>query len=233
MATTGIRQNADARRSTVTAVWDRSSSGQRVATHLRSLLYEGALRSGDRVPQDEIADALGCSRLPVREAIIALEHEGLLMIEPHRGAFVNPITRATFEDQFELFGSTLGIAVGCAARRGGAKFMAELNVALELLAGAKDLDGFALANDALQSLIITSAQSPRLRAVLRVLSGITPGNFFELVPGSRERQLAGIRAMVAAAVGGDLENAEIECRAMMRAQGDALIDLLSERGFFA
>lgn len=233
MATSATRHNAPTRRSTVSAVWDRSSSGQRVATHIRSMLFDGELRAGDRVPQDEIADALGCSRLPVREAIIALEHEGLLTIEPHRGAFVNAITRSTFEDQFELFGSTLGIALGRAVRRGGEDFVPALNAALDALTGADDLDDFALANDALQSLIITNAQSPRLRAVLRVLSGITPGNFFELVPGSRERQLDGVTAMVAAATRGDIERAETECRAMMRAQGDALIDLLAERGFFA
>ncbi len=220
-------------KSNVTALWDRSSSAQRVALYIRSLLFHGELRSGEHVPQDEIAEALGCSRQPVREAVIALEHEGLVTVEPHRGAFVNALTPDTFRDQYALFGSTLAIALTLAVERAGAPFVESLTVAQQRLAAAGDVDEFDAANDAFHSLIITSAASPRLRAVLRVLSGIVPGNFFEEVPGSREIQLAGTAAMVRAVRERDPERAAAACRDMNRNQAGAVIALLEGRGFFA
>jgi DNA-binding GntR family transcriptional regulator len=220
-------------KSNVTALWDRSSSAQRVALYIRSLLFHGELRSGERVPQDEIAEALGCSRQPVREAVIALEHEGLVTVEPHRGAFVNPLTADTFRDQYELFGSTLAIALTLAVERGGAPFVDALAAAQQRMAGAADIDAFDAANDAFQSLIITTAASARLRAVLRVLSGIVPGNFFEEVPGSRAIQLSGTSVMVQALGAGDPARAAAACRDTMREQAAAVIALLERRGFFA
>jgi DNA-binding GntR family transcriptional regulator len=226
---------APARRvkSNVTALWDRSSSAQRVALYIRSLLFHAELRSGERVPQDEIAVALGCSRQPVREAVIALEHEGIVTVEPHRGAFVNPLAPDTFHDQYALFGSTLAVALTLAVERGGASFVDQLRAAQQRLAGAVAVDDFDAANDAFHSLIITTAASARLRAVLRVLSGIVPGNFFEEVPGSRDIQLAGTAEMVRATLAGDTEAAAQACRALMRAQALAVVALLDSRGFFA
>jgi len=219
-------------KSGVTAVWDRSTSGQRVAVYLRSLIFEGELRSGDRVPQDDIAEALGCSRLPVREAVIALEHEGLVTIEPHRGAFVNQITPDTFHDQYELFGATLGIALRLAAERSGVAFLDDLRAVHAARVDAPDAATFAIENDRFQSLIITSARSPRLRAVLRVLSGIVGGNYFEVVPGSMEVHRAGTTAMVEALSAGDSDAAAAACLATMRSQGEQLVTLLQGRGFF-
>ncbi|HUS60753.1 MAG TPA: GntR family transcriptional regulator, partial [Acidimicrobiales bacterium] len=51
----------------------RRSSGAHAADYIRRLIFEGELRQGERVPQDEIADALSLSRIPVREGLIALE----------------------------------------------------------------------------------------------------------------------------------------------------------------
>ncbi|HEV8298107.1 MAG TPA: GntR family transcriptional regulator [Acidimicrobiales bacterium] len=221
------------RKSNLSAVWDRRSSGQRVALYIRSLIFEGELRSGDRVPQDEIAAALGLSRLPVREAIIALEHEGLLTIEPHRGVFINPLTPDTLRDQYELFGANVGIAVRLAARRGGEAFIEDLSKVHARMAAASDADEFDKASDEFQSLIIATADSPRLRAVLRVLAGIVPGNFFVEVPGALEIQSAGLAAMMNALRQHDSGRAADEYLRMMRSQAEAVVGLLTRRGFFS
>ena len=55
---------------------DRPSSGDLVAIHVRTLIFNGELRQGDRVHQDDVAKALGISRIPVREALVALEQQG-------------------------------------------------------------------------------------------------------------------------------------------------------------
>jgi DNA-binding GntR family transcriptional regulator len=51
----------------------RRSSGEQAAIYIRGLIFQGRLRQGDRVPQDEIARTLGVSRIPVREALLSLE----------------------------------------------------------------------------------------------------------------------------------------------------------------
>ena len=220
-------------KSTVHAVWDRRTTGEQVALYIRSLVFEGELRPGRRIPQDEIATTLGVSRIPVREAIIALEREGLVTIEPHRGAFINPITRDTIRDQYELYGLAFGLAIRRAAERGGDSFVDELEPIHAQLVAATDPDEFSDRNDEFLGLIVKAASSPRVQAVLRVLSGLVPGNFFALVPGTIETQRTGTTAMMRAVRKSGGDAAAEACLVMMRRQGDAVIKLLDTRDFFA
>jgi DNA-binding GntR family transcriptional regulator len=220
-------------KSTVHAVWDRRTTGEQVALYIRSLVFEGELRPGRRIPQDEIATTLGVSRIPVREAIIALEREGLVTIEPHRGAFINPITRDTIRDQYELYGLAFGLATRRAAERGGDSFVDELAAIHAQLLAATDPEEFSDRNGEFLGLIVKAASSPRVQAVLRVLSGLVPGNFFALVPGTIETQRTGTTAMMRAVRKSGGDAAAEACLVMMRRQGDAVIRLLDTRDFFA
>src|SRR5881227_2727330 len=91
----------------------RRSSGDEAALLIRRMIFEGELRPGERVPQDDVAAILGISRIPVREALIALEREGWVTIELHRGAFINALDDQAVRDHYELF----GLVYGFAARR--------------------------------------------------------------------------------------------------------------------
>jgi len=220
-------------KSTVHAVWDRRTTGEQVALYIRSLVFEGELRPGRRIPQDEIATTLGVSRIPVREAIIGLEREGLVTIEPHRGAFINPITRDTIRDQYELYGLAFGLATRRAAERGGDSFVDDLDAIHTQLLAATDPDDFAARNDEFLGLIVKAASSPRVQAVLRVLSGLVPGNFFSMVPGTIETQRTGTTAMMRAVRKSGGDAAADACLVMMRRQGEAVIKMLDAREFFA
>ena len=72
-----------------------------------------------RVPQDAIAQDLGVSRIPVREALIVLEREGWVTNEMHRGAFINALDEQTVHDHYELFGLIYGFAAKRALARAG------------------------------------------------------------------------------------------------------------------
>ena len=61
---------------------------QRIASHLRTAILRGAIGPGERVRQEDIAQQLGASRLPVREALQMLAAEGLVEHEPNKGARV-------------------------------------------------------------------------------------------------------------------------------------------------
>ena len=60
----------------------------RVAAYLREAILSGQLKPGDRIRQEDIAERLGASRLPVREALRMLEAEGLTEHEARKGARV-------------------------------------------------------------------------------------------------------------------------------------------------
>lgn len=60
----------------------------RASDALRSAIVEGRLRPGDRLTETELADQLGTSRAPVREALRQLEHEGLVVSLPYRATEV-------------------------------------------------------------------------------------------------------------------------------------------------
>jgi len=72
---------------------DSGVSSARVASYLRRAILGGQLRPGDRIRQEQVAERLGASRLPVREALRMLEAEGLTELEPHKGARVPRLTR--------------------------------------------------------------------------------------------------------------------------------------------
>ena len=65
-----------------------AAASQRVADHLRAAILGGDIGPGERVRQEEIAQLLGSSRLPVREALRMLEAEGLIEHEANKGARV-------------------------------------------------------------------------------------------------------------------------------------------------
>ena len=74
--------------SDVAEVADVGAASARVADHLRTAILSGEIRPGEWIRQEEVAERLGSSRLPVREALRILEAEGLTEHERHRGARV-------------------------------------------------------------------------------------------------------------------------------------------------
>jgi DNA-binding GntR family transcriptional regulator len=64
------------------------AASARVADHLRRAILSGEIVPGEWIRQEEVAERLGSSRLPVREALRILEAEGLTEHERHRGARV-------------------------------------------------------------------------------------------------------------------------------------------------
>jgi DNA-binding GntR family transcriptional regulator len=73
-----------------------------VAERLRRRILSGALADGAPLRQDALAAELGVSRIPVREALAQLEAEGLVRLEPHRGAFVAGLSADDVAELFEL-----------------------------------------------------------------------------------------------------------------------------------
>ena len=177
----------------------RMSRGEEAARYIRGLIFDGELRPGTRVPQDDIARVLGVSRIPVREALIALEREGWVTIELNRGAFVNTLDARAILDHYELYGMIYGFAARRALDRGDAPELIEHLEAIVKQLGTTDGSAEVLTLSlAFQRTIVEAAHSPRLRPLTRALTQLVPGDFFTLVPEAVDLERKGLRAVLRA-----------------------------------
>ena len=211
----------------------RSSSGQQAAEYIRRLIFEGKLRPGERVPQDDVADALSLSRIPVREGLIALERDGWVTIELNRGAFVNALDADAVRDSYELFGLVYGLAARRALARSDTSFLHRLAAIEKELGATDDPRAIEQLTVAFHSTVVDAARSPRIKVVLRASSGLVAGNFFEEVAGAIDVERKGTAAILRALRKGDGEKAAAEYLAMLRRQGELVVRAFAARGLFA
>ena len=197
----------------------RESSADQVAAHVRRLIMAGELTKGAHIRQDDIAAELGVSRIPVREAIIALDREGWLRFESNRGAYVTGIDVDDIRDHYEL----RGLVFGLLARRlvdvatdDDVKALTSLHQAMRK---ADDTPGFALANDRFIGKMLKIADSPRLTAALLVVPAIIYRGFFDFVPSGRKVQEDGLGAFLKALKRRDADAADEALITMLRRQG--------------
>lgn len=87
-----------------------------LAETLRLAIYHGELPPGRRLVETELAKRYATSRSAVREAIVLLTNEGLVSREPHRGAWVRPISLAEAIEITEVRAMLEGLCAGKAAR---------------------------------------------------------------------------------------------------------------------
>ena len=73
-----------------------------IGLRIRDDIVSGALRFGERITMDALASRYGVSHMPVREALRELQGEGLVQIEPNRGARVRSIDSSFVENLFEI-----------------------------------------------------------------------------------------------------------------------------------
>ena len=84
---------------------------------LRQAILRGELKPGERLMEIQLANKLGVSRTPIREAIRKLELEGLVLMIPRRGAEVAEITEKSLRDVLEVRGALEELAVDLACER--------------------------------------------------------------------------------------------------------------------
>lgn len=84
---------------------------------LRQAIIKGDLKPGERLLEIQLADKLGVSRTPVREAIRKLELEGLVTMVPRRGTTVLGITKKHLKDVLEIRSALEELALELACRR--------------------------------------------------------------------------------------------------------------------
>ena len=151
----------------------RDTLQQRVAVRLRELLIEGAIAPGDKLNERELCERLGVSRTPLREAIRRLGAEGLVTLDPGRGAFAPVLSAEVVAQTFDVLAVLEGLAAESAATRITAEQLAELR-ALQLEMQAtferRDLPGYYRLNARIHDQINAAAHNAVLRGTWKQLN---------------------------------------------------------------
>ncbi len=148
---------------------DRTTVADEIVALLRDRIVRGELTPGAQLSENEIAQQLGVSRTPVREAFIQLREQSLLRILPQRGSFVAPINLGQVEDSYFLRETMEIRIVGLAAKNCKAKnadrLRAIVNRQRTLLDGGSDA-AFVKADDAMHRYFSEICGRPRVWKVI-------------------------------------------------------------------
>jgi DNA-binding GntR family transcriptional regulator len=209
----------------------RTKTSAVVVDYVLGQLFSGAFRSGDRIDHDQLSDALGISRLPVREGLVILERDGIVSMKYHRGVFVEPFDAESILDDFEIMGLLSGVAVRRLAAKRDPETIAVLEGLLEDLRVTRPADN-ARIFDLVSQMMITEHRaggSRRLRAQLRSHAGFLP-HAFQLIERSHAATVRA-HALVLEAIGsGDGEEAARHRLEDFRDAGRSVIRVLRRRG---
>ena len=145
------------------------SASREAAELIRAAILDGRLQPGERLKEEQLAREFGVSRTPVREALLFLEAEGAVVLQPNRGATVRRYTTAEIRDAYEL----RALLEGHAARRAAQGITPEALVELAescarfaaLRAGA--VAELARENHLFHHTILDAAGSERLASMVR------------------------------------------------------------------
>jgi DNA-binding GntR family transcriptional regulator len=140
-----------------------------VATALiRDAIVEGRLEPGRRLKEDELARELGISRTPIREALLMLQAEDLVVATPNRGAVVRAHAADELEDLYELRALLEGHAARRAAERVTSAQIGELRESCDRFAAVKpeNLSGLVRENIVFHNALLDISGSARLASMV-------------------------------------------------------------------
>lgn len=192
---------------------------QRVHARLQAAIAAGDLAPHTRLSERGLAEALGVSPAPVRDALRRLEAEGLVHTHPRRGSFVADLGPDQLRQLGRIRAALEGLAAAFAAERatptGAAALRAQL-APMRAATEAQDLPALAGANDALHAAILALAGNAVLSRTLQSIRGydaLTRARILAARPEEPGRALREHAAIVAAIRRGDARAAEARMRA--------------------
>jgi DNA-binding GntR family transcriptional regulator len=204
-----------------------------VVTHIVNLVLTGKLRSGDRVDRNEIAHELGLSRVPIQEAVVQLEHDGILSTRYHRGAFIERFDESVVLEHHELHGILLGIASARAASDPRPQVLSQLDTLTDFMRANRESRAFQEAAWQYRQTINEEYAGPRLLAEIRASQSFIPRSFWVTYMNNHDEMLPFYEAETRAVHVGDPEGARAACAGRSEAMGRIMIAELVRRGVFS
>jgi DNA-binding GntR family transcriptional regulator len=183
----------------------RRPASSQVVDILKEAIRAGRLEGGARLDQLKLADQLGVSRTPVREAFYILEAEGWIARTQYRHAVVLGRDRDSLRDQLDLTRIVYSAILAKAARAGKAERadLADLADIARARALRRRPAAFALANQEFLDGAVVAARSSRFAQASRIVGSGHFQGYFERTPEAIEVQQEGLDAISVAIRSGD------------------------------
>lgn len=213
----------------------RRQLGDEVAAYIRDLIMSGQVRQGEFLRLERIADDLGVSVTPVREALLSLRGEGFVRLEPRRGFMPAPLSRQDVQDLFEAQAYFAGELAARAAAHVTEDELAALDGTqrqLERASAARDPEAIERANHQFHRVINLSARSPKTAWLLQLVVRYAPRRFYSSIQGWSQASVDDHQLVLAALRAGDAEAARQAMRAHIRHAGTLLVVHLEGQGFW-
>jgi len=200
---------------------------------LREAIILGRLKPGERLMEMQLADEIGVSRTPVREAIRKLELEGFLVMIPRKGAYVSGISVKDIVDVFEVRAALESLAAGLAAERITNDELEELERSLILsseLNDKDDLDAIVETDITFHGIIYKACRNERLLSIItHLMEQIHRFRTTSLSqPGRSKQAVAEHRAVVEAISDRNVEAAQDLAREHIENAEQSLLNALRE-----
>jgi len=115
----------------------------RIASTIRGLIMESRIKPGERLVEPELARRLGVSRTPLREALLQLESEGFVVVNPRRGAVVSDLSATDAVETYQVKGALEALAARLACNRmsdESLQSLRQIHERMVRLAGARSPD---------------------------------------------------------------------------------------------
>jgi DNA-binding GntR family transcriptional regulator len=193
---------------------------------VRAAILGGEHSPGEVLFETHLADELGMSRTPVREALQILAREGLVEIIPNRGYLVPRLSMSDVRDLFELRESLEGLATRCAAIRVTNDEIAELEQLHDRYERAQNWEASAPIGNEFHNRILSLAGNARLTAILGPLKaqiGLTRLAQLRDVRGRHDESVVEHRAILKAIQQRDAAAAERHARVHVRRSSEATL----------
>lgn len=204
--------NVESESSARPAALDQRTLWQRAHEHLRDEIISGSLTAGTELNEVTLAESLGVSRGPIREALGRLAIEGLVTIRPRRGAVVRALSNEEFIEAYQVREALEMMAVRLAVPKLTAEDLAAMESLIEemaLHAEAGDVPRFFEANTEFHQRFFRAADNRMLAEFYRQLRGQIDRHRLRSLElrGDLRRSIVEHRAILWAAAKGDVERA--------------------------
>jgi DNA-binding GntR family transcriptional regulator len=202
---------------------------------LRRMILVGELPPGAQPTQDELAQRLGVSTMPVRKALLRLAVEGLIEVSPRRSFRVVQTTPDDIRDVYWIQARIAGELAHRAARLVDGDELAELAKAHDVFSDANatgrptDLEA---ANWCFHRVVNRAAASPKLLLSLRTTLRFIPDDFYCLLPDWAPVSERGHRRILDALIAHDPGEARAAAEDHVREAADLLLSSFCAKGFW-
>lgn len=209
----------------------QASLGQQVASAIRRDIILGSLKAGEALPQEQLCELYGVSRIPVRDALLLLANEGFVSRNKRNQMVVTTFEPQDLVDTFRIEAYISSLAAYRAAQRATPDDLNGLEEIIRQGEQSEDPDAIARASWSFHHKINRVAGSSRLRAMLRAVSLPLLQDFLDEAASWWEDSDSDHRAILEAMREGRAEDAKALTEKHFQSASEALLRYLEQNGF--